>query len=108
MRDDDRISGAYRGAQYNSCNLLKRRHRKIPVFLHKCGGYDSHLIVSALGNHKDRELKVIAQTMENHLKLKPSNHIVYKDTLRDPQLVTRRTSTELAIVRSAERRPHAQ
>jgi hypothetical protein len=82
VRDHDHISGAYRGAAHSTCNLLKRRQRKIPVFFHNFRGYDSHLIISALGNHKDHELKVIAQTMEKYLQLQFSDHIVYKDSLQ--------------------------
>jgi hypothetical protein len=82
VRDHDHISGAYRGAAHNSCNLLKRRQRKIPVFIHNFRGYDSHLIVSALGIHKDHALKVIARTMEKYLQLEFSHHIVFKDSLQ--------------------------
>ena len=32
VRDHDHLSGAYRGAAHNSCNLKLRRQFKIPVF----------------------------------------------------------------------------
>jgi hypothetical protein len=82
VRDHDHISGEYRGAAHCSCNLAKRRQRKIPVFFHNFRGFDSHLIVPALGNHKDRKLKVIAQTMEKYMQLQFGDHIVYKDSLQ--------------------------
>jgi hypothetical protein len=82
VRDHDHVSGAYRGAAHSSCNLLKRRQRKIPVFFHNFRGYDSHLIVSALGTHKDQKLSVIAQTMEKYLQLQFGDHLVYKDSLQ--------------------------
>ena len=82
VRDHDHISGEYRGAAHCSCNLSKRRQRKIPVFFHNFRGFDSHLIVPALGNHKDRKLKVIAQTMEKYMQLQFGDHLVYKDSLQ--------------------------
>ena len=82
VRDHDHISGAYRGAAHSKCNLLKRRQRKIPVFLHNFRGYDSHLIVAALGKLKGHDLKVIGQTTEKYLQLEFSNHLVFKDTLQ--------------------------
>ena len=82
VRDHDHVSGEYRGAAHSSCNLLKRRQRKIPIFFHNFRGYDSHLIVPALGKHKDQELRVIAQTMEKYLQLQFGDHLVYKDSLQ--------------------------
>ena len=82
VRDHDHISGTYRGAAHSRCNLLKRRQRKIPVFIHNFRGYDSHLIIAALGRHKDQSLKVIAQTMEKYLQLEFSYNLVFKDSLQ--------------------------
>ena len=50
--DHDHITGLYRGAAHNECNLKLRinRHKlKIPVIFHNLRGYDSHLLMQAIG-----------------------------------------------------------
>jgi hypothetical protein len=82
VRDHDHISGEYRGAAHSKCNLLLRQQRKIPVFLHCFRGYDSHLIVPALGAFKEERLHVIAQTLEKYLTMSFSKHLVFKDSFQ--------------------------
>ena len=50
--DHDHITGLYRGAAHNACNLKLRINRhtlKIPVVFHNLRGYDSHLLMQAIG-----------------------------------------------------------
>ena len=52
VRDHDHISGAYRGAAHQSCNLKLRitpATHKVPVVFHNLKGYDSHHIISTIG-----------------------------------------------------------
>ena len=69
VRDHDHISGDYRGAAHSSCNLKKCRQRRIPIFFHNLRGYDEHILIPALGKHKDYKLKIIGQTMEKYLMI---------------------------------------
>ena len=51
VRDHCHITGNYRGAAHNECNLLYRISKtgwKLPVVIHNLKGYDGHLIVTAL------------------------------------------------------------
>ena len=82
VRDHDHVSGEYRGAAHSKCNLKLRQQRKIPVFLHCFRGYDSHLIVPALGAFKEQRLHVIAQTMEKYLTMSFGKHLVFKDSFQ--------------------------
>lgn len=82
VRDHDHVTGRFRGAAHQGCNLQLRKQYKIPVFLHNFRGYDCHLIVAALGVHKDRKLNVIGQGMEKYLCLSFGDHIVFKDSLQ--------------------------
>ena len=82
VRDHDHISGDYRGAAHSRCNLLKRQQRKIPVFFHNLRGYDEHILIPALGKHKDRKLRIIGQTMEKYMMIEFGPHLVFKDTLQ--------------------------
>lgn len=80
VRDHDHVTGMYRGPAHHYCNLLLRRTIKIPVFIHNFRGYDSHLLMFALGLHKDVSISVIGQGMEKYLTLTWSDHLVFKDS----------------------------
>ena len=52
VRDHCHITGKYRGAAHNACNLKLRLNPKItpiPVVFHNLRGYDSHLLMQAIG-----------------------------------------------------------
>ena len=49
----DHITGKFIGMCHNTCNLkmrLRKFHTKIPVAFHNLRGYDSHLLLAALGD----------------------------------------------------------
>ena len=70
VRDHCHLSGKYRGAAHNNCNLqltMKREFDKIPVLLHNLKGYDSKLILRDLGKVDPsmvENIKVLAQNTE--------------------------------------------
>ena len=81
MRDHDHLTGKYRGAAHNDCNLnykfAKENIRKpgsfhIPVILHNLRGYDSHLIMESLGKGYGR-LQCIANNMERYISFSKGN-----------------------------------
>ena len=80
VRDHDHITGKYRGAAHNKCNLLLRKTYKIPVFFHNFRGYDSHLIVWGFKNHPALEIRLIGQGMEKYLVINWGDHLVFKDS----------------------------
>ena len=82
VRDHDHVTGRFRGAAHQRCNLLLRRQYKIPIFLHNFRGYDCHVLIAALGLHKDRKITVIGQGMEKYLTLGFGDHLVFKDSLQ--------------------------
>ena len=82
VRDHCHITGKFRGAAHNRCNLQLRKTYKIPVFFHNWRGYDSHLIVHKLPNFPNRSVNIIGQTMEKYLVLNWGEHIVFKDSLQ--------------------------
>ena len=45
VRDHCHVSGNYRGASCDKCNLGMRLTRRIPVIFHNLKGYDSHLLL---------------------------------------------------------------
>ena len=82
VRDHDHLTGHYRGAAHNRCNLILRKTYKIPVFFHNFRGYDSHLVVWGLSAHPELDIGLIGQGMEKYLTLAWGEHIVFKDSLQ--------------------------
>ena len=57
VRDDCHITGKYRRAAHNACNLKLRLNPKtitIPVVFHNLRGYDSHLLMQAISKVEGR------------------------------------------------------
>lgn len=57
VRDHCHITGRYRGAAHNTCNLKLRLNPKtttIPVAFHNLRGYDSHLLMQAISKVEGR------------------------------------------------------
>ena len=68
VRDHCHTTGAYRGAAHSHCNLEEGKANKleIPVFFHNLKNYDSHLIMSRIGD-KTSKLTAIAQNFEKFI-----------------------------------------
>lgn len=61
--DHYHVTGRFRGAAHNACNInMKQRER---ILFHNLRGYDSHIIMQAIGKLKNKKLNCIPQ---NHLK----------------------------------------
>ncbi|XP_063219120.1 uncharacterized protein LOC134529202 [Bacillus rossius redtenbacheri] len=62
VRDHDHFSGKYLGAACNSCNLLRRRPKKLVVYFHNLS-YDEKFIIKKLG-YDNKEIFIIPHTQE--------------------------------------------
>ena len=93
VRDHDHLTGNYRGAAHNECNLAyhfehrlgrrttgttgnpdQQKNRKsmeyvIPVVFHNLRGYDGHLLMSGIGRYKSRRIKCIPNNAERYLSV---------------------------------------
>ena len=49
VRDHCHLTGKFRGAAYNKCNLKFKIPKFYPVIFHNLSGYDSHLLIKNLG-----------------------------------------------------------
>ena len=73
VRDHCHITGKFRGAAHNACNLKLRIYpdkTKVPVVFHNLRGYDGHLIMSALGATQATEgqtIRCIPNNMEKYM-----------------------------------------
>ena len=74
VRDHDHLTGKYRGAAHNICNInCKQRSSSFsPIFFHNFSGFDWHLIFQELliqAFEKGYEPKIIPKSMENYVSI---------------------------------------
>ena len=65
-RDHCHITGKYRGAACDKCNLRMRVPKFVPVLFHNLEGYDAHLFVKSLGLEKG-DISCIPKTDEKYI-----------------------------------------
>jgi hypothetical protein len=54
VRDHCHVTGNYRGAAHNDCNINFKYKSKIPIMIHNLRGYDSHLILKHYGDQSSK------------------------------------------------------
>ena len=76
VRDHDHLTGAYRGAAHNVCNLSytyakdnKNKYQSfiIPVVFHNLRGYDGHILMAEIGKYKWKRLSCIPNNQERYI-----------------------------------------
>ena len=73
VRDHCHVSGRYRGAACQACNLNYKQPNFIPVVFHNLKHFDSHIICESLGYFKNYEIKCIAQNSEKYVSFSLGN-----------------------------------
>lgn len=70
VRDHCHMTGLYRGAAHQSCNLQYQITRTIPVVFHNLSGYDSHLPIRKLGSNEQipGDITIIPQNSEKYIR----------------------------------------
>ncbi|CAB4007494.1 Gastrula zinc finger [Paramuricea clavata] len=81
VRDHDHVTGAYRGAAHNICNLKYRITWKVPVVFHNLRGYDSHLIMQEIGKFK-MNINVVPNNMEKYISFSLGKSLVFIDSIQ--------------------------
>ena len=66
MRDHCHLSGKFRGAAHEVCNLRYKVQKFFPVVFHNLSGYDSHLCIKTLGN-SEGDISCIPNNEENYI-----------------------------------------
>ena len=67
VRDHCHLTGKYRGAAHNSCNLSYKVPKFFPVLLHNLSGYDSHLFVKKLRGDDNEKINCIPCNEEKYI-----------------------------------------
>ena len=81
VRDHDHLTGSYRGACHNACNInFNYKNFKLPVIFHNLRGYDSHLILQHAGK-LNKHIECIPNTMEKYLSFSVDK-CVFLDSLQ--------------------------
>ena len=70
VRDHDHITGQFRGAAHNCCNVNYFANRYVPIVFHNLRGYDSHLIIKEAWRLHQGEISVIPNSTEKFMSFK--------------------------------------
>ena len=66
VSDHCHLSGKFRGAAHEFCNLKYKVPTIFPVVFHNLSDYDSHLFIKALGNSEE-DISCIPNNKENYI-----------------------------------------
>ena len=66
VRDHCHLSGKFRGAAHEVCNLKYNITKFLPVVFHNLLGYDNHLFIKTLGKSKE-DISCIPNNEENYI-----------------------------------------
>ena len=80
VKDYCHITGKYRGAAHNQCNLNLKMPKKLPIIFHNLEGYDGHLIFKELNNFDNIDIQVIPKTSEKYMSIIVNRNIVFLDS----------------------------
>ena len=73
VRDHCHLTGKYRGAACQKCNLNMKHPKYIPVLIHNLASFDSFIIEEALGLFKSKQIRCIPKTMQKYISFTLGN-----------------------------------
>ena len=81
VRDHFHVTGKFRGAAHNKCNLKLRILRKLPTIFHNLEGYAGHIIFKELNNF-NVDIDVIPKGIDKYMSIIVNRHITFIDSLQ--------------------------
>ena len=85
VKDHCHLTGEYRGAAHQECNLKYKEPSFIPVVFHNLSGYDAHLFIKELGVSSG-DINCIANTEEKYISFTKK---ILVDTVKETVLEER-------------------
>ena len=79
VRDNDHITGKYRGSAHWSFNISLKLTKKVPVIFYNLEGYDGHLVMQEICKF-DVKVNVIPNGLEKHMGFIIYNNLVFIDS----------------------------
>ena len=67
IRDHCHITGKYRGAAHNTCNLRYKIPRNIPVIFHNGSTYDYHFMIKELVREFEGNFEILGENTEKYM-----------------------------------------
>ena len=81
VRDHCHVTGKFRGAAHNKCNINLRLPKKLPIIFHNLQGYDGHIIFKELNNF-NVDISVIPKGIDKYMSIIVNRHITFIDSLQ--------------------------
>lgn len=76
VRDHCHITGEFKGAAHNLCNLQRTEKKKIPLFAHGASGYDSHFLIKEMVNDpRIKNIKALPYNTEKFRTLSFNSYV---------------------------------
>ena len=75
------VTGKFRGAAHQNCNVKFQLTKKVPVIFHNLRGYDSHLIFNELDKF-DVKIKVIPNGLGKYMTFFLNKNLVFIDSMQ--------------------------
>ena len=79
VRDHCHVTGKFRGAANNKCNINFRLPRKLPIIFHNLQGCDGHIIFKELNNF-NVDIAVIPKSIDKYMSIIVNRHITFIDS----------------------------
>ena len=80
VRDHCHVTGKFRGAAHNKCNINLRLPRKLPIIFHNLQGHDGHIIFKELNNF-NVDIALNPKGIDKYMSIIVNRHITFIDSL---------------------------
>ena len=81
VKDHCHVTGKFRCAAHNKCNLKLTILRKLPIIFHNLQGYDGRITFKEL-NNIDVDVAVISKSSDKYTSVIVNKHITFIDSLQ--------------------------